>query len=264
MPIKTLFSRRRLVHAIGKPEKTRLGRRRSQAHLTSRLVIRKPPSWSRRILLGLGLALLVAAAGYGLYAAGQLSAGHDRFQAGARIDQLRTVNADQRQRVMQLDAALKRATTELMVAQGARQALETQVRRLETELSQVNEDIALFENLFPAMGADEQPAIRGFHIAPIAASGTPTAWRYRVLVIRNGQPKTAFSGEFQLQVRYRLAGREILAQNAATGHIAKPLAFQRYQRLDGQFQAPAGATLLGALARVMENGRSVTEYVYHP
>lgn len=264
MPIKSFLSRRSLSRAAAKREKPHPAGRRSPTHLTSRVVIRKPVSWRHRALWGLGLTLLAVLAGYGLYAAGQFSAGYNRFQTGEQIDRLRTENADLRQRGEQLDAALKHTTMQLLVEQGARQTLEAQVRRLEGDLGRVNEDVALFENLFPSDGPDGRPAIRGFRVEPIAATGKPSAWRYRVLVMRGGQPREDFSGEFQLQVRYRLEGREVLAPSSETGRIAKPLVFQRYQRIEGQFQAPAGAMLLGALVRVVENGKSVAEYVYRP
>jgi hypothetical protein len=260
MPIKTFLARR----GPGQGRKTRPGSHRARSHLATPMVIGRPPSWRRRALWATAGTVLAVATGIGLYLAGQLSAGYDSLRTRADLAALREANAELQARSTQLALAHDHAAAQLRIELGARQALEAQVRRMEEERGRLSQDLALFENLFPASGTDDRPAIRGFRIEPLGAAAPPSAWRYRVLVMRGGQPKEEFKGEFRLQVRYRLGNREIAAADPAGGNVSSALQFRTYQRIEGQFQPPRGAVLLGATARVEENGKLVSESAFRP
>ncbi|NTV94954.1 MAG: hypothetical protein HGA75_06000 [Thiobacillus sp.] len=256
MPIKSFFARRAARRG--------LFHRRTKTQLTSRVVISKPVSWQSRLLWGGLIAVVAAVGGAGLFIAGQSSAGYDSFGAARRIAELERENADLRGHNGELSATLNTATTQLSIEKGAHQSMEAQILKLEEERNRLSRDLALFDNLFPSTGDDGQPTIRGFRIEPASAAGSPGAWRYRLLIMRPGKSQDTFVGDIQLQVRYRLDGQDRLAQTPEAGKISEHLEFQRYQRVEGQFQAPAGAKLLGAVARVMENGRPVAESIYRP
>lgn len=256
MPIKSFFAR----HAARRSFFPRM--RRSQ--LPSRMVIRKPLSWQRRALLGALIAGVALVAGGGLFLAGQYSAGYNGPTSSRRIAELERDNADLRARNGELTANLNSATTQLNIELGAHKSMEAQILKLEDERNRLSRDLALFDNLFPNTGADGQATIRGFRVEPASTAGNPAAWRYRLLIMRAGRTRGSFTGEAQLQVRYRIGGQERLADTPASGMITEPLEFERYQRIEGQFQAPTGAKLLGAVARVMENGKLVAESIYRP
>lgn len=252
MPIKSFLSRR-----VGR----RGGlHRRGKSSLTARVVIRKPVSLGRRLLWG-GLALAAALlTGAGLYVAGQHSAGYASIDSALEARALRQENDRLAARAAGLADHLATTTTQLHIEQGARKTLEGQMLRLEEERNRLSRDLALFDNLFPS-GEDGLPAIRGFRIEPAAGPG---AWRYRLLIMRAGNSRGSFAGEVQVQVRYRVDGRDVLARTPDAGNISERVEFDRYQRIEGRFQAPNGAKLLGAVARVVENGRPVAESVYQP
>jgi hypothetical protein len=254
MPIKSLLARR-AARRGGLP-------RKAKTQIAARVVIRKPASWRTRLLWGGLAASATLLLGIGLFAAGQYTAGHDSFGALARIVGLERENADLREHNAELTATLKGVDTQLHIEQGARQALEGQVARLEEERNRLSHDLALFDNLFPSSDTDGRPTIRGFRIEPVGAAGK--AWRYSVLIMRPGQARDSFVGEVQIQVRYRQDGQEVLARTPASGNLSERLEFQRYQRVEGHFQAPEGAKLLGAVARVVDNGRLVAESIYRP
>jgi hypothetical protein len=253
MPIKS-FLARRTARRHG-------GHRKMKTHIASRVVIRKPLSWQKRMLWGGLIACAALLTGIGLFLAGQYSVGHDGIGSALRIRDLIQENGQFRSRSAELSAALEATTTQLRIEQGARKSMEGQLLKLEEERNRLNRDLALFDNLFPSNAAGAQPTIRGFRIEPASGQG---AWRYRLLIMRPGQAGDSFVGDIQMQVRYRQDGRDVLATSPAAGNISERLEFQRYQRVEGHFQAPAGAKLLGAIARVMENGRLVAESVYRP
>lgn len=253
MPIKSLLARR--------TSRRNLAHRKTKTHIASRVVIRKPVSWQKRLLWGALVALAAGLTGVGLFLGGQYSVGYDGIGSLLRIRTLVQENALLRDRTAQLSATLEATTTQLHIEQGARKSMEGQLLKLEEERTRLNRDLALFDNLFPSSGAGSQPTIRGFRIEPAGGQG---AWRYRLLIMRPGQTGDSFVGDVQVQVRYRQDGREVLAATPESGRISERLEFQRYQRVEGHFQAPAGAKLLGAIARVVENGKLVAESVYTP
>lgn len=255
MPIKSFLSRRS-------------GRRggfyrRGKSPLTARVVIRKPVSWGRRLLWG-GLALVAAVlAGAGLFIAGQYSAGYASVGSALELRALNEENGQLQDRIAELSDTFASTTTQLHIEQGARKTMEGQMLKLEEERNRLSRDLALFDNLFPS-GGDGLPTIRGFRIEPVGTAGSPGAWRYRLLIMRAGKNQGGFAGDVQVQVRYRLDGHDILARTPESGNISEHVEFDRYQRVEGHFQAPNGAKLLGAIARVVENGRPVAESVYQP
>ncbi len=264
MPIKSFLARRDLGQAQGSRLPGRRGRAKMAANMAPRVVIGKPPSWRRRAMWLAGALLLGSAVGFGLYLAGQRSAGYDSISARDNIARLRNENAELRAQSERISRSLDNASSQLRLELAARQGLEEQVRRMEEERGRLSQDLALFENLFPTNSVDGTPAIRGFRIEPVDAGGSPASWRYRVLVMRGGQPKDEFNGEFRLTVRYRLDNRDIDAANPNSGNVASSLRFRTYQRIEGSFQAPKGAKLLGAKARVEENGKLVSESTFRP
>jgi hypothetical protein len=251
MPIKTI-----LAHRDARRNARRWG---SKTQLTSKLVIRKPVSPRTRLLWSGLIGLAIGLLGVGLFVAGQYSVGFDSLGVKLNLRDLKSENETLTQRNAELTSAIDTVSTQLRIEQGARQAMEKQLAQLQDDRERLQRDLALFDNLFPSKGVDGRPDIRVFQIEPDGAD-----WRYRLLIMRPGKGDDNFKGEFQLQVRYRIDGREVAAQSAAEGKLAETLFFQRYQRLEGRFQAPSGAKMLGATARVVENGKSVAESVYRP
>lgn len=255
MPIKSFLARRNARRGVF--------RHKGKTHIASRVVIRKPVSWQKRLLWGSLIVVGAGLTGIGLFVAGQYSAGYASIDSTLRLRTLQADNARFQARIDELSGQLESTTTQLRIEQGARHSMDSQIVKLEEERNRLARDLALFDNLFPSSN-DGQPTIRGFRIEPVGASGSPGAWRYRLLIMRPGRDQDTFVGDIQLQVRYRLDGHDQVARTPETGKISERVEFTRYQRVEGHFQAPAGAKLLGAVARVVENGKFVAESVYQP
>lgn len=238
--------------------------RRLRHPVASPVVIRHTVSARRRMLAWTLTALLVLAAGLALFIAGRISAGDNRMLGKLRGDDLAGQIGQLKSENTRLTEAYNKAATQLAIERGARKTLEAQVGRLEDERDRLNRDLALFDNLFPTDGQSSLPTIRSFRIEPVMSSGTPSTWRYRALVMRGGKSADSFKGQFRLQVRYRLDGREIQADSEQNGRSSQDIELQRYRRIEGHFQSPPGATLLGATAQVMQNGKPVAESRFKP
>jgi outer membrane murein-binding lipoprotein Lpp len=210
------------------------------------------------------LATLVLVLGLAAFIAGRISAGDVHILGNRQISELSTQISQLKSDNARLTDAYNSAATQLEIARGARKTLEAQVGRLEDERDRLNRDLALFDNLFPTNGQSSLPTIRSFRIEPVMSSGTPSTWRYRALVMRGGKSTDSFKGQFRLQVRYRLDGRDIQAASEENGRSSQPIELQRYRRIEGHFQSPPGATLLGATAQVMQNGKPVAESRFKP
>jgi hypothetical protein len=238
--------------------------RRLRHPVAAPVVIRHSVSARRRVLTWTLMAMLALALGLALFIAGRISAGDKRLLGNLQGDGLAGQIGQMKSDNARLTEAYNKAATQLEIERGARKTLEAQVGRLEDERDRLNRDLALFDNLFPTDGQSSLPTIRSFRIEPVMSSGTPSTWRYRALVMRGGKSTDNFKGQFRLQVRYRLDGQEVQATSEANGRSSQTIELQRYRRIEGHFQSPAGATLLGATAQVMQNGRPVAESRFKP
>ena len=213
---------------------------------------------------GVLAAVAFCVAGVGLYLAGQMSAGYDGILSSTHIHELKTENARLQEQYDQLRTEYDSVSTRLGIQRGESKAMAAQIHKLEDQRARLRQDLALFDNLFPEGKHDNVPSIRSIRIDPMIAGSNPSAWPYRALVMRGAQARGVFSGDFRLQVRYRIQGRETLARTPRTGDVTLPLRFIHYRRIEGTFQSPPGAVMLGAVAQVVENGTLVAESVFNP
>lgn len=241
----------------------RRGRSGRGKAIAPHVVISKPESWSSRVLLASVMAVLAMSLGIGLFFAGQYSAGYAVLQSNSRIRDLAQENSQLRTQVKGLSDSLAATATQLHIEQGARQSMESQLSKLEEERDRLTRDLTLFENLFPSNESSDQPNIRGFRIEP-ASTANPDEWRYRLLIMRPGNHPKDFVGEMQLETRYQANGKVVQANSRESGQVRETLKFDRYQRMEGHFKTPPGTKLLGALVRVVENGRPIAESTYQP
>lgn len=253
------FAKRRLARAAGAR-----ARRPPPTRIASRLVIRDHASWLRRLPLWFLAVSALGLGGLGIYHWGQLNAGHDRSRSQAEIQALRQELAQLRQREAQLTRQAAASATQLRIEQGARQSLEAQNRQLENDVQHLNQDLALFENLFPAPASDGAPAIRAFRLDPLSPAAGESRWRYRLLATRSAQAAGHFEGQLEVLLKYRLEGREYAVKLPGSGMSPQALKFERHQRVEGRLATPAGARLLGVTVRILENGAIRAEYTHRP
>jgi hypothetical protein len=225
-----------------------------RAKAAPRMTIRHQASWPARIVLLVALLALAAGLAWLAYEIGR---GMNPFRQGISAEQAQLMEqriaalGSERERVA---VALSAAESQLAIERAARQQLSSQLKSLEIENGQLQEDLSFFENLLPAGPVSQDISIRRLKL-DLAA---PNQLRYRLLVMRHGKAEREFSGTLQLFVE--LAGD---ASHATLTFPAKNdvtldqfrLDFRHYQRIEGILRLPEGSQVKSVQARVFENGK---------
>lgn len=216
-----------------------------------RLAVRTHVAWPIRVVWGVALGGLVAGLIWWGYDTGRLFAGFDRSEAAeerARLENqvsgLQEENALLRSRTVQLES-------ELGVVKGAQAVLAAQAQALQKENTQIKEDLVFLQKLFAGSGKELALSIQRLQVDRVS----PSDYRVRMLVVYGGRKNEEFSGRAELEVQ-NLDGHTVLL---LPGHDpsmqgALKLGFKYYQRVEVNFQAPAGAAVKSVQARVFENG----------
>jgi len=227
----------------------------------SRVTVRPQHPFALRALLGLAVFALAFAAGFAVrdLAGGWRSDGRD---AATDIDRLKaqlTQAAAERDR--QAATAVSRES-QLKVERSAQEQVAVQIRRLEDENARLKAELAFFESLLPAPANASGVVIRGFQVQ---ADREPGTMRYRLLVQQSGKPVRDFVGDVTLTVNLQQAGRLSVLQlpdPALPDSGPAALSFRHYQRVEGSFAVPAGATVRSVLVRIRSGGETRAQQTF--
>lgn len=194
------------------------------------------------------------------------------YDLGRRIAGLSThltknknLDASQRsleQRVVQLQqerdqfaAQSSAAQSNLAIERATLQKLMAQVKALETENSQLHENLLFYERIAPASG-NASVSIRTFS-AQQESDASGVTLHYRLLVSQGGKTERNFVGTVRFQVTLLKNGRtEVLTLPAANAvqDATFSLAFRTLQRVEGRFTLSAGVQVKSVQAQILENG----------
>lgn len=166
-----------------------------------------------------------------------------------------------RQRVGEMDDELGKLRVKAGTEQSAvrmerttQQQLLVRMKTLEQENAALKEDIALFERLVPAVGAESVVRIERLNV-----SSAPEVGRYRYRLLVGYQPskqEREFKGRLQLSITASQAGKEIQlnlpAGNDSVGDFLVEV--RHFLRKEGSFELPAGAKIKSVEARLVQGG----------
>ena len=237
----------------------RLGRLRRRFGIGApRLAIRAHVAWYWKVAVALLILLFAATSSFAIFEAGK------RFATGgvgSPINEALVLGG----RVIKLDAELVKARrqvdaveSDLKVEQATVKQLSRQVKSLELDNALLKEDLAFFEGLMPSpAGEGESVRIEHLRIEPDASPGE---YRYRMLIINSGRgEKKGFKGQLQLIVKVTQEGTSSVL--SIPGEAQSDLNMSQYsfesryfRRLEGVFSVPSGAVVVGAEARVLQDG----------
>lgn len=151
----------------------------------------------------------------------------------------------QQQQQAELQALRARADDlqgQLLIEQGTRQGLESALKTAQTELSQVREKIAFFDQLLPA-GPGGSVSIRGLDI-----SRQDAILFYRVLLTRQAPANgAAFDGRLMFEAKGTQGGKTldmplefITDEDADEGQKEHAVSFEWFLRQEGYLKLPSG------------------------
>ena len=235
-----------------------LGRRVRQTFGISapRMAVRTHLSWRWRLPALLGLLALVAGMWWLGFDFGQFLGGFNRSAVAekqARLEAEATALRADNDRLRGEVAALE---SELNVTRGAQAKLSRQVLDLQSENTQMQEDLAFLRTLFSDSGKPGTVTIQRLR----AERDRDDVYRFSMLVVRGGNPSDEFSGHLTLLANVAAGGRSstlTLPDDQPDTATSLTLKFKYYQRVEGTFRVPPGGQLRSLQARVVEPGQAL-------
>lgn len=227
-----------------------------------RVAVRSQLPWPLRALLAFIALSLAFAAGLASGEFARSSGGTERAAQGAEPDELRAQLAQALADRDREAAAAVDWESRLKVERSAQEQVRVQVKLLEDENARLKGDLAFFESLLPMPADAKGVVIRSFRVQ---ADSEPNSMRYRLLVQQSGRPERDFVGEVALTVNLQDGGRPAvvrLPDPAMPGAGPAPLSFRHYQRLEGNFPVPAGATVSSVLVRIHSGGETRAQQTF--
>jgi DNA repair exonuclease SbcCD ATPase subunit len=218
------------------------------------MTVRQHLPWSGRILLAAALLLLMCGISWLAYELGRgvhpFSQGLSREEASQLERRIATLSTE-RDRAA---SVLSTTESQLTIERSARKQLESQLKTLEMENAQLQEDLSFFESLLPSGPASREVSIRRLKLETSA----PNQLRYRLLIMRHAKAEHDFDGNLQLSVELagKLAQTSLLfpsKNDAQTDQFR--LRFRHYQRVEGILKLPEGSQVKSVEARVYQNGK---------
>lgn len=212
--------------------------------------------WYWHALLFVGVVWVSLTAAGWMYDAGRRFAGFDRAESDRELVALKEKLAELESRAGRATESARVAAAQLQVELATLEQLSSQVRSLRQENAALKEDLALFDGL--VAGAAQAPA--GISVPRVALDSVVRGkLRYRILILHQPAVKGAkdFAGAFQFHLTLRHEGRDV-NMVVPPDEKAAPQAFRfsvkHLYRAEGDFGIPAGAELVGAELRLLQDG----------
>jgi hypothetical protein len=212
-----------------------------------------PWHW-RAIVIGLIVALVGWMVWTG-FDAGRLLGGFYKSEAEERRIQLENQVAALLEENRQINGKLTRLESEAQMAKGAQDSLTRQALALQTENTQLKEELSYLQQL--VSGNSKEGAIT-VHRATVERDG-PDLVHVRMLVVQGGAKGVPFIGLLSLGLDAQQEGKRThisLPEEQPETANALRLNFTYYQRIDVPVRVPEGATVRTLQARVFQAGNA--------
>jgi len=225
------------------------------------MAVRSRLPWPWRAVAAIILLAVVVGRWWWGFDFGRIFGAFDHKQIEARIAALETENGELRTENAQLRAKNMQQESELAMTTGAQASLSKQALLLQSENSQIKEELVFLQKLV----ADSNKQV-GLSIQRVVVERErDDAWHYSLLLVRGGSPKDEFDGHVTLQVNVQPATASgpaprhaivTLPDDQPGSGAALQLKFKYYQRLEGTIGVPAGAQVRAVTVRAFESGQA--------
>ncbi len=225
-------------------------------HSAPRLTVKA--HMSTRMKAGLAAAGLAVMGGlvWGGFDYGRILGG---FNIG-KIEEERVAMKADLVRLSEENESLKKAAitheNDAKIAIGAKDALQSQFVSLQTEVTQLREEVSFFQKLTAGSTKDGGLSIQKLQLQKEPDSDN---WRVRALVTQGASGSGEFKGSLQLAVNVERDGKRVnlnLPEDQKETADSLKLAFKNYQRIDTTFKVPAGGQVKSIQAKLLERGGS--------
>ena len=225
------------------------------------MAVRSRLPWPWRAVVAVTLLAIVAGMWWWGFDFGQFLSGFNRQEIAARVASLESDTATLREENALLRSKNMQQESELAMMSGAQASLSKQALELQTENSQIKEELVFLQKLV----ADSNKQI-GLSIQRlIVEREREDAWHYSLLLARGGNPKDEFIGYVTLQVTVLGATGNgsasrptivTLPDEQPGSATALKLNFKYYQRLEGTVVVPKDGLVKAVTVRAFETGQT--------
>jgi hypothetical protein len=231
-----------------------------------KLSVKTHVAWPWRAL---GLSCVLAIVGWMVWTgfdAGRLLGGFYKSEAEERRTQLEGQVATLSEENRQLLSRVTRLESEGQMAKGAQDSLTRQALALQTENTQLKEELSYLQQL--VSGNSKEGAIT-VQRATVERDG-PEQVHVRMLVVQGGAKGVPFSGQLSIGLELQQDGKRqhlSLPEEQPETAMALKLNFAYYQRIDAAVRVAPGASVRTLQARVFQAGSTqprVTQTVNLP
>jgi hypothetical protein len=230
-----------------------LGRKLRQTFGISapRMAVRTHLSWRWKMPAMLALFVLVVGMWWWGFDFGQFLSGFNRGEIAEKQARLETEVAQFKDENAKLRARAAQLESDLNITRGAQTTLSRQSLELQSENTQIKEELAFLQKLFSDTGKQGTISIQRLS----AERERDDAYRYSLLVVRGGNPSDEFAGQLTLQAGLLMGGHlatVALPDDQPDASATLKLKFKYYQRIEGTIRVPPGSQLKTLQARVLE------------
>jgi hypothetical protein len=218
-----------------------------------KLSVKTQLSWKWRALGILAVVAIVSGMVWTGFDAGRLLGGFYKSEADERRAQLENEVATLTSENRQMMSKMTRLESEMLMGKGAQDSLTRQALALQTENTQLKEELSYLQQLIA--GSTKEGAIT-LRRATVERDG-PDQLRLRMLVVQGGMNGDPFVGQLNVALELEEEGRRLhltLPDDQPETAMALKLNFKYYQRIDLAVRVPAGVTARSLQARVFQAG----------
>ncbi len=184
------------------------------------------------------------------------NASAEKQQLSDELIETKTQLAQQKTELERVTEIANKADSQIKMEKAASEQLAKQMKALESDNGKLLGDVAYLETLLPADGAAGNVAIRRLNVDR-ESPGSPQI-RYKALVMQGGRDQKDFAGTLQIIATGTLNGKPLTLtlpeQGSPETKDRMKIAFKRYQRIEGFFDVPAGASIKTVQLRLLEKG----------
>ena len=212
---------------------------------SSRMAIRSQLAWYWRWVLNVLMMIAVGGVVWWLVENSYRITGFNREEARQQLDHLTKENQALKRDLDATKTSLAERDRQVQIDKAAQSELARNVAQLQEETAGLKEDLGFLRKVMSSGGIQEGIGVSDFKVEP---EGRPNEFRYRLLLMQGGQRKQDFRGQVQVLPRVAQAGG---IQTLPSTDAGSDVDFRFYQKVEGRFRIPEGATLKGVELRVL-------------
>jgi hypothetical protein len=218
---------------------------------SSRMAVRSQLAWYVRWILIVFLMGVVAIVVWWIVENSYRITGYDFNEARQQIAALGEENVALKKSLEAARSTITERDRQLQIEKASQSELGRTVGQLQEENATLKEDLGFLRNIMSSGTTPEGLGVSNLKVEPDAKPGD---YRYRMLLTQGGQRRQDFKGRVQIVARVDQGNlvNTLTFPDPAEPATAGAVEFRFYQKVEGRFRIPEGATLRSVDVRILQ------------